>query len=336
LSRSGPSTKAVELARRVARSAPGRRLIAAIQDERPDPPLDEWLAHYFDARLSELDAACAGAGPEAFPLFRDLDDDLWALLLSREYARYPNIRALLPELPERSLQMRWNGTAGLALLNQGKAFYVRAKERFSRSSGVPLGHSRVLDFGCGWGRLTRFFARDVAPGALFGCDPVEEILDVSRRLRVPATLARCEFVPERLPFEDRFELVFAFSVFTHISEATHQACLRAIHTSLRPGGVLIVTVRSPAYLGHRDAMRPLLDSLGAEPLAALAEPRYLFVPHAAEPHHPQYHGGEMTYGETVISLSYIEHRWAPLFELVDVSLLTEDMHQVVVTLRRQN
>ena len=100
-----------------------------MQDDRPDPPLDEWLAHYFDARLSELDAACAGAGPEALPLFRELDDDLWALLLSREYARYPNIRALLPELPERSLQMRWNGTAGLQLINQGKAFYVRAKQK---------------------------------------------------------------------------------------------------------------------------------------------------------------------------------------------------------------
>ena len=305
-----------------------------MQDDRPDQPLDEWLAHYFDARLSELDAACAGAGPEALPLFRDLDDDLWALLLSREYARYPNIRALLPELPERSLQMRWNGTAGLQLINQGKAFYVRAKERFSRSSAVALEDSNVLDFGCGWGRLTRFLARDVAPGALFGCDPVEEILDVSRRLRVPATLARCDFVPERLPFEERFDLVFAFSVFTHISEAVHEACLREIHASLSPGGILIVTVRSPAYLGHSDAMRSLLDSLDSDPLAALAEPRYLFVPHAAEPQHPQYHGGEMTYGETVISLPYIEQRWAPLFELVDVSLLTEDMHQVMLTLRR--
>jgi SAM-dependent methyltransferase len=336
LSRAGRSPKVIELAKRVARSGPGRRLIAAMQDDRADPPLDEWLAHYFDARLSELDAACADARPEAFPLFRDLDDNLWALLLSRNYTRYPNIRALLPELPERSLQMRWNGTAGLALLNQGKAFYVRVKERFSRSSAVALGDSKVLDFGCGWGRLTRFFARDVAAGALFGCDPVEEILDVSRRLRVPATLARCDFVPERLPFEDRFELAFAFSVFTHISEVAHEACLRAIHASLSPGGILIVTVRSPAYLGHSEAMRPLLDSLGSEPLAALAEPRYLFVPHAAEPQHPQYHQGEMTYGETVISLPYIEQRWAPLFELVDVSLLTEDMHQVVVTLRRRD
>ena len=151
---------------------------------------------------------------------------------------------------------------------------------------------------------------------------------------MPAVLARCDFVPLRLPFAERFDLVFAFSVFTHISEAAHDASLRAIHASLDPGGILIVTIRSPAYLSYSEAMHPLLASLGPDPLAALAEPRYLFAPHAARPEHPQYDGGEMTYGETVISLAYVQERWAPLFELVDVSLLSEDLHQVVLTLRR--
>jgi SAM-dependent methyltransferase len=162
---------------------------------------------------------------------------------------------------------------------------------------------------------------------------VEDILEVCRQLRVPASLARCDFVPERLPFDERFDLVFSFSVFTHISEAAHEACLRAIHASLNPGAILIVTIRSPAYLSLSE---PMAAQLGTpDRLAALAEPRYLFVPHAAVPDHPQYHEGEMTYGETVISLPYIQQRWARLFELLDVSLLTEDIHQVAVTLRRR-
>jgi SAM-dependent methyltransferase len=333
LTRGRLSSKGMALARRLARSGTGRKVAEAVRDGQAEPGFDDWLAHYFDDRLSEIDAACAGAGPEAYPLFRDLDDDLWTLLLSRQYERYPNIRAFLPELPEPSLQVRWNGAAGLQLLDQSKSFYVKAKERFSRHSEAALADARVLDFGCGWGRLTRFFARDVTPGSLFGCDPVEDILDVCRQLRVPAHLARCDFVPERLPFEERFDLVFAFSVFTHISEAAHEACLRAIHAALNPGGLLIVTIRSPAYATRSEPIRQLLASLGPDPIAALAEPRYLFVPNPADPSHPQYHDGEMTYGETVISLPYIERRWT-LFELIDVSLLTEDMHQVVVTLRR--
>ena len=42
-----------------------------------------------------------------------------------------------------------------------------------RALDAPARELPVLDFGCGWGRLTRYLARDVAPGRLFGCDPVD-------------------------------------------------------------------------------------------------------------------------------------------------------------------
>jgi SAM-dependent methyltransferase len=330
-------------------SGPLRSRVAAIRrprgPEREESTLvdvpsaqryDAWLSHFFGGTLGPIDSACAGAGPEALELFRGLDDDLWAVLLSREYTLYPNIRALLPEMPERALQERWNGWTGLKLLGQSRAFYARVRELCARYAAVALTDSRVLDFGCGWGRLTRFFARDVAPGFLFACDPVAEILNVCEETGVPAVLGRSDFVPTRLPFDQRFDLVFAFSVFTHLSEPAHEASLRAIHASLHPGGLLVLTVRPPAYLVHCERMHPLLDSLGSEYLAELDQPRYLFVPHPAEPDHPQLHGTEMTYGETVISLPYMRQRWAPLFELLEVGLQTEDMHQVVVTLRRRS
>ena len=81
--------------------------------------------------------------------------------------------------------------------------------------------------------------------------------------------------------------------------------------------------------------RELLGNLREDPLTAFERPQYLFAPHPAGPGHPQFVGSEMDYGETVISLSYIERNWSEWFELIDVSLLTEDMHQVVLTLRRR-
>ena len=163
---------------------------------------------------------------------------------------------------------------------------------------------------------------------------VELILEVCRECRVPATLSRSDFVPERLPFDGPFDLAFAFSVFTHISEPAHEASLRALHASLHPGGTLVVTVRPPRYLEHSELMHPLLESLGPDPARALREPRYLFVPHPAEPTHLHYEGGEMTYGETVVTLPYIRERWSPLFELVGIDLLLGDPYQVMVTLQK--
>ncbi len=296
---------------------------------------DSWLEHLHGETLGRIDAACADAGPEGFALFRDLDVDLWALLLTQDYEAYPNIRALLPDVPDRSLQELWNGLSGVALANQSKSFYAKLRARFEEHSDVSLPDARVLDYGCGWGRLTRFFARDVAPGCLYGCDPVEHILDVSRSSGVPATLAKTDFLPKRLPFEETFDLAFSFSVFTHISERAHEACLRALHAALRPGAILVVTVRPPEYLQFSPLMQPALASLGADPRARLEEPLYLFVPHEADPNHFQYAGGEMTYGETVITLPYMREHWSPQFELLDVDVLVGDLYQVMVTLRRR-
>jgi SAM-dependent methyltransferase len=301
----------------------------------PPGRYDSWLTHFHGDRLRQIDAACAERGPERFRLFRDLDVDLWALLLTQQYEVYPNIRALLPDVPDPALQQVWNGASGAELAAQSKDFYGKLCERYARHSDRPLAEASVLDFGCGWGRLTRFLARDVEPGHLYGCDPVEAILDVCRENRVPARLARTEFVPERPPFEERFDLAFAFSVFTHISEDAHRSCLQALHQSLRPGGLLVLTVRPPEYLRLCERMHPLLESLGKDYLARLEEPRYLFVPHPADAQHLQYTGGNMSYGETVITLSYVRETWSSMFELLDVDLLAGDLHQVMLTLRRR-
>jgi SAM-dependent methyltransferase len=299
-----------------------------------DGPFDPWLT-LFDDELSELDAAVAREGAATLPRFRELDDDLWTVLLTRSYERYPAIRELMPLLPSAELQLRWNGATGLELLTEGKVFYRRARAAFADDAELPLDRARVLDFGCGWGRLTRFFMRDLAPGNLFGCDAVQSILEVCRESGVPAELARCEVRPSSLPFDTEFDLVFAFSVFTHLSEAAHESCLRAIHDSLAPGGLFLATIRSPGYLTGHDMGKPLLAGLKDDPSVAFQRPQYLFAPHPADPQHPQYLGGEMDYGETVISLPYVRERWSALFDLLDVALHTEDMHQVVLTLRRR-
>lgn len=342
----GLQAKGIALARRAADTRPGRRLAAAIReessstgapaDDRPVPgdlDVDGWLTSLYGDRLSDLDDACAGAGSEAYRLFRELDDDLWALLLSRRYSSFPNIRALLPDVPDPGLQINWNGAAGLTLLSQSKAFYRHAKNMVDAHGSTSLAEARILDFGLGWGRLTRFFARDVEPGNLMGVDPTPEILDVCRDSRVPAELAKSDFLPESLPFA-KIDLAYSFSVFTHISEPAAEACLDALHSSIVPGGLLILTIRPPAYLALDPKMHAALDALG-DPVMAMSEPRYVFVPHPVDGGHPQYDGGEMTYGEAVISLAYVRERWSDRFRLVDVHVPTEDPYQVALTLRRR-
>jgi SAM-dependent methyltransferase len=309
------------------------RAARRLRHERPAVPpapggYDSWLTALHGDELAAIDAACASGGPERWALFHELDADLWAVLLTQEYEAYPHIRALLPDMPDPRLQQRWTGASGAALAAQSVAFYRRLCERFSEHGPVSLADATVLDFGCGWGRLTRMLARDVPYERLFGCDPSEAILDVCRRNGVPAQLTRSAFLPERIPFDETFDLAFAFSVFTHLSESAHECCLRALHAALRPGGILVVTVRPPAYLDVSELMEPLREPLDP------ARARYLFVAHPADPSHPQYEGGDMTYGETVVTLAYVRERWSEMFALLEADILLADPFQVMLTLRR--
>jgi 2-polyprenyl-3-methyl-5-hydroxy-6-metoxy-1,4-benzoquinol methylase len=273
---------------------------------RPAPGYDSWLEQVAGDELARIDAAFAAGRADGLAAFRGLDTDLWALLLTLEYDAYPHLRAALPDVPDLSLQQQWTGVSGAALAAQSAAFTRRLYERFAQHGARPLSEATVLDFGCGWGRLTRMVARDVPRERLFGCDPSQDILDVCRDTGVPARFARSEFLPDRIPFDEQFDVAFAFSVFTHLSEPAHERCLRALHAALRPGGVLVVTVRPPSYLG------------------VSADAGYAFVPHP----------GEMTYGEAVITVPYVRERWSEMFALLDADILLDDLFQVMLTLRR--
>jgi SAM-dependent methyltransferase len=284
---------------------------------------DGWLRDYYGAELDAVEQRLARGEPLDYAWFRDLDDDLWAILLSHEYGAYPALRAALPALPEPELQETWNGRSGLPLATQSAAFYYKLRALWSRHGRVALADATVLDFGCGWGRLLRLLARDVAPERLFGCDPYAGILGVCARTRVPGRLEQIAYTPSALPFSERFDLVYAFSVFTHLAEDTQLACLRAIHAGLTDDGLLIATIRPAAYVDLLPRTR------GARKLRG-DKPAYLFVAHDSQPS-----GDEVTYGEAVLNLPYVRDRWGEWFELLEVSLLLDDMHQVVLTLRRR-
>lgn len=101
---------------------------------------------------------------------------------------------------------------------------------------------RVLDFGCGAGRLLHALDIDRRDGqSLWGCD-VDAACAEWCRDNIPfATIARTVLTPP-LPYADAsFDLVFAISVFTHLSRPLQLAWARELMRILRPGGVAVVT-----------------------------------------------------------------------------------------------
>jgi SAM-dependent methyltransferase len=105
---------------------------------------------------------------------------------------------------------------------------------------------RGLDFGCGIGRILRHAAEE--EGAEFwGCDIDEPSVDwLAANLSPPLHVLRNgESPPLELP-DEHFDVIWAFSVFTHLMDPW-SAWLMELHRMLKPDGRLIATVFGPAH-----------------------------------------------------------------------------------------
>ena len=103
----------------------------------------------------------------------------------------------------------------------------------------------VLDFGCGPARAIRHFT-DLAPETeLWGCDISVPAIEWSRQHLEPPISFVVNGEAPPLPFPDgKFDLIYALSVFTHITE--HWAAwLLEMDRILAPGGRLLAT-----YMGE--------------------------------------------------------------------------------------
>ncbi len=127
------------------------------------------------------------------------------------------------------------------------------------SSGSPGGSEsslaidRMLDWGCGCGRIIRWW-NDLTSTAIDGCDYNAELVEwVDRNL--PFATARVNRLAPPLPYEAQtFDFVYAISVFTHLTNDLFNAWMREIYRVLTPGGLFFFSTHGVA---HRDELAPV-------------------------------------------------------------------------------
>lgn len=100
---------------------------------------------------------------------------------------------------------------------------------------------RMLDWGCGCGRVTAQFLLDGAISAVHGCDiDPEAIMWCSENLK-PATFLHIDPWPPT-PYNDAtFDLVIGYSVFTHLERQAQKAWLEEIKRITAPGGLFLAS-----------------------------------------------------------------------------------------------
>lgn len=102
---------------------------------------------------------------------------------------------------------------------------------------------RILDFGCGAGRMIRWLKPLADTCEIWGTDiSADHIYWANQYLKPPFNFAITTIIPH-LPFEDKyFDLIYAGSVFTHIDDLTN-AWLLELRRVLNTEGRLYITIQ---------------------------------------------------------------------------------------------
>jgi SAM-dependent methyltransferase len=104
----------------------------------------------------------------------------------------------------------------------------------------------ILDFGCGAGRVLRHFETLRGP-ALHGTDYNPALIAWCAR-SLPFAGFRVNGLGGGLSYaDDTFDLVYALSVFTHLTESLQAFWIRELARVVRPGGYLFITVHGEHY-----------------------------------------------------------------------------------------
>lgn len=148
-----------------------------------------------------------------------------------------------PSLPPPDLRLRVIGT------RDADTFLLSAEENiqdFTRCLDA-LGHSwmdfkKVLEFGCGCGRLTRRLQEKIPAWRIVSTDIDKEAV-AWVQTNLPLVDARVNEPLPPLPFgKSHFDLVIVYSVFTHLDAHYQDSWLAELARVTTPGALLLVTV----------------------------------------------------------------------------------------------
>jgi SAM-dependent methyltransferase len=229
----------------------------------------------------------------------------------------------------RNLQLYEHALAAVSPWHFGGEVWLTDDRVVARRSFADF--DRLLDFGCGCGRLLRHLGPVADQLEIHGADIDAEMIEWLR-----ANISFGHFAlttPEPpLPYPDQhFDLVISHSVFTHVGETLQDAWLDELERVTRPGAVLLISVQGPstwkrtreaaAQSGHPvDRWQDELESRG---ILFIADDAFVGSTH------PDY------YHSTIHAPWYVFDHWSGYFD-IDGYLPDGAWAQDLVVLRRRD
>jgi ubiquinone/menaquinone biosynthesis C-methylase UbiE len=249
-----------------------------------------------------------------------LSDEQWLELLI-ESIKNPSLDDVaLPGFPPEPVQRNIVGSAGKHALREAFIFYLEVKG-YARLLGKTLSpDSKILDFGCGWGRIIRFFLKDIKAENLHGIDVDPSMIGFCKELFPYGNFSTGKPLPPAELPDESMDIIYAYSVFSHLSEPAHLQWIGEFSRILKPGGLLVATTQPRSFIEfcrslhgrtHESSWHNTLSNSFLDAGAAFLEydsGRFVFSATGGGPALPN-----SFYGEALIPREYVEREWTKHF-----------------------
>lgn len=162
----------------------------------------------------------------------------------------------------------------------------------------------ILDFGCGYGRLTQYLFTLIPEAQVFGSDVSARDITWCRGRYPAGYFVVNDWKPPHPLRANQCDLIFSYSVFTHLSEQNHKEWLKELSRVLKPGGVMIHTTHSYECLRRLVLFSP--ERLAKYRLGMGMEE---FIRSGKGYHYVSDYTPDQEYGLSIISREYVMTTW---------------------------
>lgn len=186
-----------------------------------------------------------------------ISQDEWFKIVCDSYERPPVFLEgnKLPAFPNDAVQTRTTGQAGINTLREAYVFYQDCVGNFSALGAPITSKDSLLDFGVGWGRISRFFMRELPLSNIYGLDVMQEFIDICKSTFGNDNFSLTNPFPPTDTPDSKYTHIVGYSVFSHLSEHACMSWMKEFHRLLAPGGVVALTTRGRPFFDFCESLK---------------------------------------------------------------------------------
>jgi hypothetical protein len=155
----------------------------------------------------------------------------------------------VPPNPPEDVQTKFVGLAYRDAFNEARSFVKVADEWLTKQRGGGLESAgRVLDFGSGWGRISRMLLAHVQPTSLYAADVDSQMTALVNTTLPGINATTVNPLPPTMLGTGAFDAALAFSVFSHLAPQAHEAWAAEFGRVVAPGGMVFITVLDSVFI----------------------------------------------------------------------------------------